>query len=93
MRITSIIAIYTLFWSLSFFLVLPFRLKRKDGSRDFAVRGEMPGAQGQFSFGRTCFWTTIVAILLFALYYANYVENWVPVETFDLTAGRTIDGR
>ena len=82
MRLTSIIAIYTLFWALSFFLVLPFRLQRRD-SVEVDVRGQMPGAQGRFSFGRTCLWTTIVSAVLFGLYYGNYVFQWVPVETFD----------
>ena len=89
MRLTSIIAIYTLFWALSFFLVLPFRLQRKD-SVNAEVKGQMPGAQGGFSFARTAGWTTIVAIVLFGLYYANYVYQWLPVETFDLVPPQLI---
>ncbi|NIJ08666.1 putative secreted protein [Sphingomonas vulcanisoli] len=91
MRLTSIIAIFFLFWALSFFLVLPFRLQRRD-SVDAAVHGEMPGAQGRFSFGRTCGWTTIVAAILFGLYYGNYVYQWVPVETFDFVPAHVIEG-
>ena len=85
MRLTSIVAIYTLFWALSFFLVLPFRLQRRGVSGGEAhVPGQVESAPPRFSFGRTCAWTTIVAVVLFGLYYANYVEQWVPVETFDL---------
>ena len=84
MRVTSIIAIYTLFWSLSFFLVLPFRLQTRTGGKDRHVQGQMPGAPVKFSFGRTCFWTTIVAVALFGAYYVNYVEGWLPVEQIDL---------
>lgn len=84
MRPTSISAILMLFWAFSFFLVLPFRLQVKRGPADAPVRGEMPGAQGRFSFGRTAFWTTIVALVLFGLFYLNYVEGWLPVEDIDL---------
>lgn len=92
MRLTSIVAIYTLFWSLSFFLVLPFRLRVRSAGEDAVVRGQMPGAPTAFSFGRTCLWTTIVALVLFGLYYGNYVWGWLPVETFDVIPARVLQG-
>ena len=81
MRWTSILAIYTLFWAMSFFLVLPFRLRGP--GEDRAIPGQAPSAPPMFSFARTAKWTTIVAAVLFGLYYGNYVYQWVPVETFD----------
>lgn len=92
MRWTSIVAIYALFWSLSFFFVLPFRLQRRD-IEDRVVPGQFAGAPIRFSFGRTCFWTTIVAAALFGLFYANYVEGWVPVDAFNFVPDRVIEGR
>ncbi|MDO6413413.1 DUF1467 family protein [Sphingomonas sp. BIUV-7] len=86
MRLSSIIAIYSLFWSLSFFLVLPFRLQRKSGPEAY-VPGTVSSAPPSFSFARTCLWTTIVAIVLFGLYYVNYVMGWLPAETFDFVSG------
>lgn len=83
MRWTSIAAIYILFWALSFFLVLPFRLKRE--GEDRMIAGQSRGAPPMFSFGRTAKWTTLVSAVLFGLYYGNYVYGWVPVETFDFT--------
>ncbi|MDB5689411.1 MAG: hypothetical protein JWL91_1287 [Sphingomonas bacterium] len=82
MRFTSMLAIYALFWSLSFFFVLPFRLK-KGGGDDAYVPGQAESAPPRFSFGRTCLWTTIVGAVLFALYYVNYVNGWVMPETID----------
>lgn len=82
MRLTSILAIYILFWSLSFFFVLPFRL-RTSPEADVYVPGQAESAPPRFSFPRTCLWTTIVSIVLFGLYYVNYVEGWVPVAAFD----------
>lgn len=92
MRYSSIVAIYLLFWALSFFLVLPFRLQSRPGA-DEPVPGQAESAPPHFSFARTCGWTTIVALILFGLYYANYVEGWVPVQTFDIVPDRMIEGR
>lgn len=92
MRLTSIVAIYTLFWSLSFFLVLPFRLQRRD-IEDVHVFGQAESAPPRFSFGRTCLWTTIVAAILFGIYYGNYVAGWVPVQAFDLVPRSVIEGQ
>lgn len=92
MRYSSIVAIYLLFWALSFFFVLPFRLQTRPGA-DQHVPGQMAGAPQRFSLVRTCTWTTIVALVLFGLYYANYVEGWVPVQTFNFVPDRVIEGR
>ena len=93
MRWTSIVAIYTLFWALSFFFVLPFRLQRRGAGDDVPVRGQWPGAPTAFSFPRTCGWTTVVAALLFGLFYANYVEGWVPVDAFNFVPASVLEGR
>ncbi|PZU09154.1 DUF1467 family protein [Sphingomonas sp.] len=93
MRFSSIIAIYSLFWALSFFFVLPFRLQRKDAPPAPTIPGEMHGAPPSFSFGRTSFWTTIVAAVLFGLFYLNYVMGWLPAEAFDFVPRSLIEGR
>ncbi len=76
MKLSSVIAIYTLFWCMSFFFVLPFRLKTDDAQEPH-VPGQADSAPQRFSFGRTCLWTTIVAAALFALFYANWAFGWV----------------
>jgi predicted secreted protein len=82
MRLSSIVAIYTLFWAFSFFLVLPFRLS--GSGEDRAVPGQAESAPPMFSFARTAKWTTLVAAVLFALYYGNYVYDWLPVDRLNL---------
>lgn len=84
MKITSIIAIYILFWWGSLFLVLPFRL-RSSAEPDVHVPGQAESAPPHFSVGRTLLWTTIVSMLLFALYYVNYVNGWITSDAFDLS--------
>lgn len=83
MKFTSILAIYALFWAMSFFFVLPFRLRSSD-EPEAHVPGQAESAPPRFSFPRTCLWTTIVAAVLFGLYYANYVNGWVGPEALDL---------
>lgn len=90
MRLSSAIAIYFLFWALCFFFVLPFRLRTP--GEDARVTGQMEGAPPLFSFKRTAKWTTLVAALAFALYYANYVYQWVPVDTFNFVPDRVLEG-
>lgn len=82
MRFSSALAIFTLFWAMSYFFVLPFRLKSGDGPDAF-VPGQAESAPPRFSFRRTAFWTTVVAIILFGLYYANYVYGWIGVGSLD----------
>jgi predicted secreted protein len=89
-RWSSILAIYTLFWAMSFFFVLPFRLRTE--GQDQRVPGQAEGAPPQFSFARTAKWTTLVAAILFGLYYANYVCQWLPVQALDWVPDRVLEG-
>ena len=92
MRISSVVAIYTLFWAMSFFLVLPFRLQSR-GAEDRVVAGQAESAPPRFSFGRTCAWTTIVAVFLFGLFYLNYIEGWVSADQLNFMPDRLLEGR
>lgn len=83
MKFTSALAIFALFWALSLFFVLPFRLKSGEGPEAY-VPGQAAGAPPRFSFGRTCLWTTIVAVILFGLFYLNYVAGWISYDMLDL---------
>ncbi len=87
MKISSIIAIYTLFWSMCFFFVLPFRLRSSD-EPEARVAGQAESAPPRFSLKRTAFWTTIVSIVCFLAYYANYTQGWLYPEMFDIAAGK-----
>ncbi len=89
MRWTSVVAIYALFWSLCFFLVLPFRPQDKR-AEDRVVPGQFPGAPVRFSFPRACLWTTIVSGSIFFLFYLNYVFGWVPASAFNFVPAGVI---
>lgn len=91
MQITSIIAIYFLFWALSAFLVLPFGVKTPDETGEALVPGQAESAPSNFSPKRLVIRATIVSALLFGLYYANYVNGWVTVENIDFVGDHRHD--
>ena len=83
MRWTSIAAIYILFWTLSLFLVLPWgvRTSEEEGARPGP--GHAESAPHVFRAQRVMLWTTTIATILFGIYYANYVNGWISVDTID----------
>ena len=45
--------------------------------------GTAESAPHEFSFARTALRVTIVSAILFAVYYANYVNGWITVDDLD----------
>ena len=80
MQITSIIAIYSLFWVLSAFLVMPFGIRTPDESGEQMVAGQADSAPSNFRPGRVALRATVLAIILFGLYYVNYVNGWIEAQ-------------
>ena len=82
-RLTSIAAIYLLFWTMSFFVVLPFGVRTAEEEGAEAVIGHAESAPHRFSFGRVALRATLLSAVLFGLFYANYHYGWVDAETLD----------
>lgn len=80
MEWTSIIAIYALFWVLSAFLIMPFGVRTHAEEGMERVPGQADSAPANFRPGRIARRATILAAMLFGLYYANYVNGWIGVE-------------
>lgn len=80
----TVLAIYLLFWVMSAFLVLPFEARAVRNARSEPVAGQELGAPAMFRPGRIIGWTTIISTALFALFYANYIKEWVTVEMLDV---------
>jgi predicted secreted protein len=76
----SIVAIYLLFWVISAFLVLPFGLRTPDETGEELVQGQANSAPVNFRPAKVALRATIVSAVAFALFYANYVEDWVSIE-------------
>jgi predicted secreted protein len=83
MRWQSMLAIYILFWAFSVFLVLPFGVRTAHEAGAELVPGQAESAPHGFNPGKIALRTTIVASVLFGLFYLNYVNGWVTADMLD----------
>jgi predicted secreted protein len=83
MTIVSIIAIYSLFWVLSAFVILPLGVKSHDELGLEKIPGQEVGAPANFRPGIIILRTTLLSAFLFGLYYANYTNGWIDRHSFD----------
>ena len=81
---TSIIAIYSLFWVLSAFIILPFGIKSHTEAGVEIVKGQADGAPVNFRPLRVVLLTTALSTVLFLLFYFNYTNQWVTAEDIDI---------
>ena len=77
----AIFAIYVLFWVISAFLVLPFGLRTPDETGETMLKGQADSAPSNFRPARVMLRATLLSAVLFGLYYANYVQGWVTIDT------------
>lgn len=82
MQITSILAIYILFWVISAFIMLPIGIRTHDEVGEAKIKGQADSAPANFRPKIVLFRATLLASALFALFYANYVFGWITTETF-----------
>lgn len=85
----SIASIYFLFWVMSAFVVLPFGLRTPDETGETPQVGHAESAPTNFRPGIVVLRATVLSAVLFGLFYANYVNEWVSVEQLaNLTGAR-----
>ena len=83
MKAGSILAIYLLFWVISFFVVIPFGVKTDEEAGVESAAGHVESAPYRFSFGRASIRATLVSAVLFAAFYLNYLHGWITVDMLD----------
>jgi len=83
MRIGSIIAIYFLFFAFSAFALLPFGVRTSEEMGEARVPGQAESAPHRFDLKRHLGRAAILALLLFALYYANWQFGWITTDDLD----------
>lgn len=83
MKIGSIIAIYFLFFCASAFVLLPFGVKTDEEVGAPKVPGQADSAPHQFDLKRHLVKATLLATVLFALYYANWAYGWITPDDLD----------
>lgn len=84
MKLTSIIAIYALFWVMSAFVLLPFGVRTHDEEGLPKIPGQADSAPANFRPGRVAVRASALAAVLCGLYVANYVNGWIGVEHLNL---------
>ena len=80
MRFGSILAIYALFWVISFFVVIPFGVRTDEEAGQQSAPGHVESAPHTFSFARASLRATALSAALFGLFYLNYVYGWLGVD-------------
>jgi predicted secreted protein len=86
MKFQSILAIYTLFWVMSLFLVLPFGVRTDEEAGVQSLPGHAESSPHGFSFARAALRATLLSAALFALFYANYIFGWITADSLDWAA-------
>ena len=84
MNWTSILVIYPLFWVLSAFFVLPFGVKPHDEAGVAKIPGQSDSAPANFDAGKIVRRTTVLSLILFGLFYANYINGWISTDDINL---------
>lgn len=83
MKWTSIVAIWSLFWVMSAFLVLPFGVRTNHEEGVPLVPGQADSAPVNFQPRRILKRATVLSVVLFGLYYLNYVYGWISPQNLD----------
>lgn len=84
MQITSIAAIYFLFFVMSGFVMLPFGVKTADEVGAEKVPGQAESAPVNFRPGKVAARAAVVAALATALFVANYQYGWITAADLDV---------
>lgn len=84
MQLTSIIAIYALFWVMCAFVLLPFGVRTHDEAGIAKTPGQADSAPANFRPGRLAMKATIFAAICTALFVANYIYGWITIYAFDV---------
>lgn len=84
MQITSIAAIYFLFWVMSAFVMLPFGVRTAEEAGVEKVPGQADSAPVNFRPGKLIARATIIAALCTSLFVANFEYGWITVADIDI---------
>jgi predicted secreted protein len=83
MKWTSGLAIYFLIFCFSAFVTLPFGVKTAEEAGTQHVPGHAESAPHRFDLPKHLARAAVLALVLTALYIANYIFGWITVEDLD----------
>jgi predicted secreted protein len=84
MQITSIIAVYFLFFVMSAFIMLPFGIRTTEEVGAAKVPGQADSAPGNFRPGKLLIRATVIAIVLTTLFVLNFEYGWVEIDDINI---------
>ena len=83
MELTSISAIYFLFFAFSAFLLLPFGVRTDEEAGTARIPGQAESAPHRFDLKKHLLKSALLGAVLFAIYYANWTYGWVTPDDLD----------
>jgi predicted secreted protein len=83
MAITSVLAIYFLFWVMSAFVMLPFGVRTADEAGVEKVPGQADSAPVNFRPGKLALRATVIAAVLTTAFIANFTYGWITAADID----------
>lgn len=83
MKLTSIVAIYFLFFAFSAFVLLPFGVRTDEEAGTPKVPGQAESAPYRFNLKRHLLRAVIVGAILFLIFYANWTYGWITPNELD----------
>jgi predicted secreted protein len=83
MALTSIVAIYFLFFAGSAFILLPFGVHTDEEIGNARIPGQAESAPHTFNVKRHLLKAALLAAVLFAIYYANWTYGWISAQDLD----------
>ena len=83
MEVSSIVAIYFLFFAFSAFIPLPFGVKTDEEAGTPKIPGQAESAPHRFDLRRHLLKAAILGAIFFALYYANWTYGWITPDDLD----------
>jgi predicted secreted protein len=81
------VAIYFIMWWLVLFMVLPFGVKNAHETGEVVEEGNDPGAPSVPGMLKKVVITTVLATLLFALFYASVTRGWLSFDDIPFLGG------
>lgn len=83
MQLSSIIAIYFLFFAAAAFVLLPFGVRTDEELGNPRVPGQADSAPHHFHLPRHLLKAALLGAILFGVYYANWTYGWVTPDDLD----------
>jgi len=80
MKWQSVLAIYVLVWTLCLFVVLPIGVRTHEEAGEERGKGHADSAPVQHDLWRKALWATLLAAVVTALFYFNYVYGWLTLD-------------